>query len=100
MTGKELIKFIEKNHLEDYTLNWCGDFSTDKGPHQQLRFLLSEKPTDFEGVFGEPLQKLKFAYVDVYENTGFCRVRTMLVSDRIYEQQHITLPRKNGKFNF
>jgi len=78
MTGKDLIKLIENNHLEDYILDWCEDFSTDKGHHQQLQFLISEKPTEFVSSVGEPIRELTFADVDIYENVGFCNVRTML----------------------
>ena len=78
MTGRDLIKLIENNHLEDYTLDFCEDFSTDEGHHQQLQFFISEKPTEFVSSVGEPIRKLKYADVDIYDCFGFCKVRTML----------------------
>lgn len=81
MTGKDLIELIEENHLEDYTLDWCADFSTDKGHRQQLQFFISEEPTEFVSAVGEPIRKLKYADVDIYENIGFCSIRIMLSDD-------------------
>lgn len=78
MTGKDLIELIQKNHLENYTLDWCADFSTDGGHHQQLQFFISEKPTEFVSSVGEPIRKLTYADVDIYDCSGFCKVRVML----------------------
>lgn len=78
MTGKELIELIKSYHLEDYTLDWCYDHSTADGHHQQLQFFISEEPTEFVSAVGEPIRKLKYADVDIYDDFGFCKVRTML----------------------
>lgn len=81
MTGKDLIELIKKNHLENYTLDWCADFSTDEGHHQQLQFFISEESTEFVSSVGEPIRKLKYADVDIYEYCGFCKIRIMLSDD-------------------
>lgn len=78
MTGKELIELIKNYHLEDYTLDWCEDRSTANGHHQQLQFFISEKPTEFVSSVGEPIRQFTYADVDIYDDFGFCKVRTML----------------------
>lgn len=78
MTGKELIELIKNYHLEDYTLDWCEDHSTDEGHHQQLQFFISEKPTEFVSSVGEPIRQFTYADVDIYDDFGFCKIRTML----------------------